>query len=343
MGERETRGAAGPGRRPATFQDLYIPSDERPRTVVLDPRGWILKTRRLRQAGRRVGRSSSTVQAPRRPARGDPRPGRPRRRRGRGGARPGPARGALPRRPAGGREGPGQDRDSDPALEALRAGLGRQGQPGAQPPSSRALGELPRSPRADPACCGEPWRRTTSYAARAAAAGALGELREAGATRWRPCWSRPSPRRASASRSAARRSRPWPRSIPPAPGTPPSGLAKYGAPIDSRADALEALVALQKQATSGGGTRCARSWRAISTIPSYSAARERLPAARRAGRSGRPSPPSSAARALRGRQARQRRNAEKAIEKIRARRSEGEARTRRSATASSSSSGRRRC
>ncbi len=26
------------------FQDLYLPSDERPRTVVLDPQGWILKT-----------------------------------------------------------------------------------------------------------------------------------------------------------------------------------------------------------------------------------------------------------------------------------------------------------
>ncbi len=26
------------------FQDLYLPSDERPRTVVLDPKGWILKT-----------------------------------------------------------------------------------------------------------------------------------------------------------------------------------------------------------------------------------------------------------------------------------------------------------
>ncbi|MFL6194260.1 MAG: M1 family aminopeptidase [Thermoanaerobaculia bacterium] len=43
VGERETtvRRVNVAGRE---VQDLYIPSDERPRTVVLDPRGWILKT-----------------------------------------------------------------------------------------------------------------------------------------------------------------------------------------------------------------------------------------------------------------------------------------------------------
>src|SRR3954471_6439543 len=103
---------------------------------------------RPRQAGRRMGDPAHRLSSPAGEAGGDPRAGRPRRRRGRGGARPGPSRGALLRRPPGGGQGPGQDPERCGPGGPPRRPRG-QGQPRAVK-GPRIPGIVLRARRADP-------------------------------------------------------------------------------------------------------------------------------------------------------------------------------------------------
>ena len=243
VGERETAVRRVPVAA-RDFQDLYIPSDERPRTVVLDPGRVDPQDGRFHQAGRRVDGPAHRLQAPRRPAGGDPRARRARRRRGRGGARPGPPRGALPRRPA-----------RKPRRRWARSGRTPPWRPSAAgwptrtaacaPSVLEALGAFPDHRELIP-ILRRALETDDSYAARAAAAGALGEFkkrRDEAAPVLIAALSQESFReqvRGAAIKALAKvdPARAWDHAV---------RLAKYGAPIDSRSSALEALVTIQKE------------------------------------------------------------------------------------------------
>jgi aminopeptidase N len=224
------------------FQDLYLPSEERPRTVVLDPEGWILKTvdfakpaaewavqltaskplaARL-EAIRALGDlgGDEAVEALGRALREEPFYGARRE-----------AAKAL-----------GKIR-KDSALEALRAGLADKD---SRVRSSivESLGSFPEHAELIP-LLRHALETDDSYAVRGAAAGALGSFekhRDQAVPILAAALNQGSYRetvRGNAIRALAELDpgRAW---------EPAQKLAKYGAPTDSRSDALEALVTIAK-------------------------------------------------------------------------------------------------
>ena len=224
------------------FQDLYLPSDKRPRTVVLDPQGWILKTVDFAKpaaewavqltASKPLAAKLEAIRAL-----GDL-----------GGDEAVAALGrALREEPFYGarREAAkalGKIRQ-DSALEALRAGLADKD---SRVRSSilEALGSFPEHAELIP-ILRHALETDDSYAVRGAAAGALGSFekhRDQAAPILAAALSQGSYRetvRGNAIKALAELDpgRAW---------EPAQKLAKYGAPADSRSDALEALVTIAK-------------------------------------------------------------------------------------------------
>jgi aminopeptidase N len=241
VGERETVVRRVPVAA-RDLQDLYIPSDERPRTVVLDPEGWVLKTvsfakpaaewavqltaskplaaklEAIRALGELGG--DEAVAALGRALRDEPFYG----------ARKEAAK-AL------------GDIKKDSALEALRAGIGD--------PDSRvrtsvldSLGSFPGHAELIPVLK-RALETDDSYAARAAAASSLGEFekrRDEVVPILLSALAQESFHelvRGAAVKALAKvdPARAW---------EPAQRLAKYGAPIDGRSDALSALVTIAR-------------------------------------------------------------------------------------------------
>jgi aminopeptidase N len=310
VGERETAMRHVPVAA-RDFQDLYVPSDERPRTVVLDPEGWVLKTVDFAKpaaewatqltASRPLAARLEAIRAL-----GDL-----------GGDEAVAALGrALREEPFHGArqeaaKALGKIR-KDSALEALRGGLADQDSR-VRTGVLEALGEFPEHRELIP-ILRKALETDDSYAARAAAAGALGELgkrRDEVASALIAALSQESPRevvRGEAIKALAKvdPARAWDHAV---------RLAKYGAPIDSRSSALEALVTLgQPDGHRRGEAR--EILEGYLDDPYYSL---RENAYKRLGDLGDPAAIPAIER--RGRlevDGRQRRNAEKAVEKIRA-------------------------
>ena len=293
------------------FQDLYIESDERPRTVVLDPEGWILKTVDFAKpaaewavqltAAKPLAAKLEAIRAL-----GDL-----------GGDEAVAALGrALRDEPfyaarRGGREGAGRHQEGPrPGGPARRAR--RQGQPRALD-RPRCARRLPRARRADP----DPQ----------AGPGDGRQLRRARLGGRRARRVREPPRRRSlpllvaalaqeSFREAVRGTaikalaqvdpaRAWDHAV---------RLAKYGAPIDSRADALEALVTIAKH-DRHRRDEVRKILEGYLDDPYYSL---REDAYRRLGELGDPAAiPAIEHRARLEPDGRQQRNAEKAVERIR--------------------------
>ena len=315
MGERETAVRRIPVAA-RDFQDLYIPSDERPRTVVLDPEGWILKTVDFAKPAAEwtVQLTASKPLAARIEAiraLGDL-----------GGDEAVAALGrALREEPFhGAREEAAKALGKiakDPALEPLRGGLADK--------DSRvrteilgALGEFPDHRELIP-ILRRALETDDSYAARAAAAGALGEFekrRDEAAPALIAALSQESFReqvRGAAITSLAKvdPARAWDHAV---------RLAKYGAPIDSRSSALEALIIIQKE-DSHRRDEVRKILEGYLDDPYYSL---RESTYRRLGALEDPaSIPAIERRARLEVEGRQRRNAEKAVEKIRASEAKG--------------------
>ncbi len=243
---------------PREFQDLYIPLDpggERPRTVVIDPAGWVLKTVDFDKPAAEwvVQLADSKPLAARLEAiraLGDL-----------GGAEAVTALGGALRADPfyGVRQAAAKALGkiaTGPALEALRAGLkdnDRKGdQAGKGDPDSRvrtavleALESFPEHAELIPVLR-QALEQDDSYAARAAAATSLGAFekkRAEIAPILVSALAQESYRdvvRGSALKSLAQLepARAW---------DPAQRLAKYGAPIDSRDDALEALVTIGQE------------------------------------------------------------------------------------------------
>lgn len=308
VGERETAVRRVPVAA-RDFQDLYIPSDERPRTVVLDPGGWVLKTVDFAKPA-----AEWVVQLASRPL-----PARIEAIRALGDLGGDEAVAALGRTL---REEPfhGARQEAatalgkikkDSALEALRGGLADKDSR-VRTEALEALGAFPDHRELIPVL-----RRALetddSYAARAAAAGALGEFekrRDEVAPVLIAALSQESFReqvRGAAIQSLAKvdPARAWDHAV---------RLAKYGAPIDSRSSALKALVAIQKE----DGKRRDEVRKILEGYlddPYYSL---REDAYRRLGELGDPAAiPAIERRARLEAEGRQRRNAEKAVEQIR--------------------------
>jgi aminopeptidase N len=241
VGERETVARRLPVAA-RDVQDLYIPSDERPRTVVLDPGGWVLKTVDLtKPAAEWVIQLTASRLLPAKleaiRALGDL-----------GG---GEAVAALGRAL---REEPfyGTRREAaralgkiaqDPALEPLRAGLG---DPDSRVRSSviESLGSFPEHAELIP-LLRHALETDDSYAARGEAAGALGSF-EKHRDQAEPILIAALDQesfhqlvRGGALKALAELDpgRAW---------EPARKLARYGAPVDVRSDALAALVTIGK-------------------------------------------------------------------------------------------------
>ncbi|HEV2851823.1 MAG TPA: M1 family aminopeptidase [Thermoanaerobaculia bacterium] len=296
------------------FQDLYIPVDpggERPRTVVLDPSGWILKTVDFDKSAAEWGVQlasakplAARLEAIR--ALGDL-----------GGAEAVTALGrALREEPF---RAPRQEAakalakiGTGPALEALRAGLGDK--------DSRVRSDVLESLKSFPdhaeliPILRRALEQEESYSARAAAATALGAF-ESKRAEIVPvlisALSQDSFReqvRGAALKALGKiePARAWEHAL---------RLAKYGAPIDSRDEALETLVSIAQE----DGRRHDDVRKALEGYlndPYYSL---RESAYRQLGALGDPAAiPAIERRARTESDGRQRRNAEKAIETIRA-------------------------
>jgi aminopeptidase N len=315
VGERETAVRRVPVAA-RDFQDLYIPSDERPRTVVLDPEGWILKTVDFTKPAAEwtVQLTASKPLAARIEAiraLGDL-----------GGDEAVAALGrALREEPFhGAREEAAKALGKiakDPALEALRGGLADKDSR-VRTEVLEALGAFPDHRELIP-ILRRALETDDSYAARAAAAGALGELkkrRDEVAPALIAALSQESFReqvRGAAIQSLAKvdPARAWDHAV---------RLAKYGAPIDSRSSALEALVNIQKE-DSHRRDEVRKILEGYLDDPYYSL---REGAYRRLGELGDPAAiPAIERRARLEVDGRQRRNAEKAVEKIRASQEKG--------------------
>ena len=315
MGERDTVVRRIPVAA-RDFQDLYIPSDERPRTVVLDPEGWILKTVDFAKPAAEwtVQLTASKPLAARIEAiraLGDL-----------GGDEAVEALGrALREEPFHGARGEAAKAlgkiAKDPALEALRGGLADKDSR-VRTSVLEALGAFPDHRELIP-LLRRALETDDSYAARAAAAGALGEFkkrRDEVAPALIAALSQESFReqvRDAAIQSLAKvdPDRAWNHAI---------RLAKYGAPIDSRASALEALVIIQKE-DSHRRDEVRKILEGYLDDPYYSL---RESTYRRLGELGDPaSIPAIERRARLEVDGRQRRNAEKAVEKIRASQEKG--------------------
>jgi aminopeptidase N len=315
VGERETVARRVPVAA-RDFQDLYIPSDERPRTVVLDPQGWILETVDfIKPAAEWTVQLSASkplaarVEAIR--ALGEL-----------GGNEAVAALGrALREEPFhGAREEAAKALGKiakDPALEPLRAGLADKDSR-VRTDVLEALGAFPDHRELIP-ILRRALETDDSYAARAAAAGALGEFkkrRDEAAPALIAALSQESFReqvRGAAIQSLAKvdPDRAWDHAV---------RLAKYGAPIDSRSSALEALVTIQKE-DSHRRDEVRKILEGYLDDPYYSL---RENAYRRLGELGDPAAiPAIERRARLEVDGRQRRNAEKAIEKIRASEAKG--------------------
>jgi aminopeptidase N len=298
------------------FQDLYIPSDERPRTVVLDPEGWILKTVDFAKPAAEwtVQLTASKPLAARIEAiraLGDL-----------GGDEAVAALGRVLREEPfhGAREEAAKALGKiakDPALEALRGGLADKDSR-VRTDVLEALGAFPDHRELIP-ILRRALETDDSYAARAAAAGALGEFkkrRDEVAPALIAALSQESFReqvRGAAIQSLAKvdPDRAWNHAI---------RLAKYGAPIDSRSSALEALVIIQKD-DSHRRDEVRKILEGYLDDPYYSL---RESTYRRLGDLEDPaSIPAIERRARLEVDGRQRRNAEKAVEEIRASQEKG--------------------
>jgi len=310
VGERETVARRVPVAA-RDFQDLYIPSDERPRTVVLDPEGWILETVDfIKPAAEWAVQLTASkplaarIEAIR--ALGDL-----------GGDEAVAALGrALREEPFhGAREEAAKALGKiakDPALEPLRGGLADKDSR-VRTAVLEALGAFPDHRELIP-ILRRALETDDSYAARAAAAGALGEFkkrRDEAAPALIAALSQESFReqvRGAAIQSLAKvdPARAWDHAV---------RLAKYGAPIDSRSSALDALVTIQKE-DSHRRDEVRKILEGYLDDPYYSL---RENAYRRLGELGDPAAiPAIEHRARLEVEGRQRRNAGKAIEKIRA-------------------------
>jgi aminopeptidase N len=224
------------------FQDLYLPSEERPRTVVLDPQGWILKTVDFsKPAAEWALQLSSSKPLPARleaiHALGDLGGDEAVAALGRA-LREEPFYGA--RREAARALGKIQ---KDASLEALRAGLGDKD---SRVRSSvlESLGSFPEHAELIP-ILRHALETDDSYAVRGAAASALGSFdkhKDQAAPILAAALGQGSFHeivRGNAIKALAELDpgRAW---------EPAQKLARYGAPIDSRGDALEALVTIAK-------------------------------------------------------------------------------------------------
>ncbi len=315
VGERETVTRRVPVAA-RDFQDLYIPSDERPRTVVLDPEGWILDTVDFIKPAAEwtVQLTASKPLAARLEAiraLGDL-----------GGDEAVAALGrALREEPFhGAREEAAKALGKiakDPALEPLRGGLADKDSR-VRTAVLEALGAFPDHRELIP-ILRRALETDDSYAARAAAAGALGEFkkrRDEAAPALIAALSQESFReqvRGAAIKALAKvdPARAWDHAV---------RLARYGAPIDSRSSALEALVAIQQE-DSHRRDEVRKILEGYLDDPYYSL---RESAYRRLGELGDPAAiPAIERRARLEVDGRQRRNAEKAVEKIRASEAKG--------------------
>ncbi|HET9212555.1 MAG TPA: M1 family aminopeptidase [Thermoanaerobaculia bacterium] len=241
VGERETAVRRIPVAA-RDFQDLYIPSEERPRTVVLDPEGWILKTVDFTKpaaewalqlaASRPLAAKLEAIRAL-----GDL-----------GGDEAVEALGrALREEPFYGARREAAKAlgkiEKDSALEALRAGLMDQDSR-VRSRVLESLGSFPGHAELIP-LLRHALETDDSYAARGAAAGALGSFekhRDQAVPILVAALNQGSFRetvRGNAIKALADLDpdRAW---------EPAQKLARYGAPIDSRSDALEALVTIAK-------------------------------------------------------------------------------------------------
>ena len=276
VGERETVTRRVPVAA-RDFQDLYIPSDERPRTVVLDPEGWILDTVDFIKPA-----AEWTVQLT--------------------ASKPLAARIEAIR--ALGELG------GDEAVAALGRALREEPFHGAREEAAKALGKIAKAPSLEPLRGGladkDSRVRTAvlealgafpdhrelipilrraletddSYAARAAAAGALGEFKKARRGRSR---ADRGPLPGELPRAGPRRGDPGPgqgRSRPRRGSRRPAGEVRR--PHRQPLLALEALVTLQKE-DSHRRDEVRKILRGLSRPPLLLPARERLPPARRAG------------------------------------------------------------
>ncbi|MFL6233670.1 MAG: M1 family aminopeptidase, partial [Thermoanaerobaculia bacterium] len=224
------------------FQDLYLPSDERPRTVVLDPQGWILKTVDFTKPA-----AEWAVQL----TASKPLPARLEAIRALGELGGDEAAAALGRAL---REEPfyGARREAakalgkiqkDSALEALRAGLADRDSR-VRSSAIESLGSFPEHAELIP-ILRRALETDDSYAVRGQAAGALGSFekhRDQAVPILAAALNQESYRqlvRGNAIKALAELDpgRAW---------EPAQKLARYGSPIDSRGDALEALVTIAK-------------------------------------------------------------------------------------------------
>ena len=293
------------------FQELYIASDERPRTVVVDPRNWVLKT---------VDFTKPPAEWAVQLAVSKPLPARLEAIRALGDLGGDEAVAALGR---AFREDPfhGAREEAakalgkiarDPALEALRAGLADKDSR-ARTSVVEALGSFPGHAELIPIL-----KRTletdASDRVRAAAATALGDFakrRDEVAPALAAALSQESFHelvRGAAIKSLAK--------VDPAKAWEPAQrLARYGAPIDSRAEALDALVTIGQQ----DHHRREEARKVLESYlddPYYSL---READYRSLGKLGDPAAiPAIERRARLEAEGRQRRNAEKAVERIRA-------------------------
>ena len=302
------------------FQDLYIPSEERPRTVMLDPQGWILtevdfskpaaewaiqlaaakplaaRLAAIRALGDLGGDEAVTAL------------GRALREEPFYGARKEAAK-AL------GKVG------TDSALEALRKGLGDIGDKDSRVRTSviESLGSFPSHAELIPVLR-RALEQEESYYARAAAATSLGAFesrRDEVVPLLLSALSQESFRdmvRGAAIKALGK--------IAPARAWEPAlRLARYGAPIDSRDDALEALVAIAKEDRRQRG-EVRKTLEIYLNDPSYTL---RESAYRQLGKLGDPEAIATIERRARAEpDSRQLRNAEKAVQEIlRAKAAEG--------------------
>ncbi len=241
VGERETatrrvRVAA------RDFQDLYLPSEERPRTVVLDPQGWILKTVDLTKpaaewaiqltASRPLAAKVEAIRAL-----GDL-----------GGDEAVAALGkALREEPFHGARREAAKAlgkiQKDSALEALRAGLADKDSR-VRSSAFEALGSFPEHAELIPVLK-HALETDDSYAVRAGAASSLGSFEKSRA--------QASPILVAALSQASHQQMVSGAAIkalaeldPDRAWEPAQRMAKYGAPIESRSEALDALVTIAK-------------------------------------------------------------------------------------------------
>jgi aminopeptidase N len=241
IGERETVVRRVPVAA-RDFQDLYLPSEERPRTVVLDPEGWILKTVDFNKPAAEWGVQLTASR---------PLPAKLEAIRALGDLGGDEAAAALGKAL---REEPfyGARREAalalgkirkDSSLEALRAGLA---DPDSRVRSSvlESLGSFPEHAELIP-ILRHALETDDSYDVRGAAAGALGSFdkhRDRVAPLLLAALNQESYRetvRSAAIKALAELD-------PDHAWEPAQRLARYGAPIASRSDALAALVTIAK-------------------------------------------------------------------------------------------------